>query len=262
MARSESKGPIYILPLPFEARKTPAEAVLDLLCLSGAPAGFQAIIVDVGLPEEAQLFKKFGHKVVGFEARKTQAERLRTQFREDSNVKIVHSALSNYSGDTVLFDAKDSASLLQTAVAGRLNSPESRKWQGTGRLEETVPVNTLDQFVHECDALKVDVQGSEPEVLMGAHDVFCHSSRSPVVYMEYCTRLREKNELMIGLHLLRGLGYNCYWSKPDFEYVTESFNFCGDLYCTRHLLRPTGKLPSGLPEHCIHTKVEGSRIVG
>lgn len=249
VGRSELKGPIYLLPLPFAARTTPAEAVLDLLCMSGAPAGFQATIVDVGLPDEAQEFRKFGHKVVGFEARKAHADRLTQTYLEDGDVTMIHSALSNYSGNTVLFDAYDSSSLLKTAVSE--NSVASRKWEGTGNLEEIVPVEILDTFVRECDAIKIDVQGNEPEVLMGAHDIFHHARRSPVVFMEYCTKLREKKELMIGLHLLRGLGYTCYWSRSDFVYVTESMNFCGDVYCSRHLLTPIDVMFSHLPAHCV-----------
>jgi hypothetical protein len=66
--------------------------------------------------------------------------------------------------------------------------------------------------------MKIDTQGVEPEIFMGSRQLLTSSSASSssssppplVIVTEYCTRLRVHEELSIGPHLLRGLGYTYY----------------------------------------------------
>lgn len=98
--------------------------------------------------------------------------------------------------------------------------------------ESIVPVSTLDAFVQSADAMKIDTQGTEPEIFMGAEKVFTSGKPFPLI-MEYCSRLRNFAQLEIGVHISRGLGYQSY-ARKQFT-LSEESNFCGDFYCAKEL---------------------------
>jgi hypothetical protein len=167
-----------------------------------------------------------------------------------SRVHLHRTALSNYTGTTELFDAATSSSLLKGAVVN--GAIEERKFLRSGQRVEVVPVTTLDDHFRSLASsrsngdsspvlsvvgMKIDTQGVEPEILMGAQSILGNpASRPRVVVIEYFTRFRAFDELSVGLRLLIGLGYYCYYEQGaalgTSMVVTPETEFEGDFYCT------------------------------
>lgn len=172
----------------------------------------------------------------------------------------MHAAVSNRTGMADFYLAHDSSSLIKSAVKG---GTELDRWKSTNMATESVPVIQLDNYVRRCDAMKLDTQGNEPEILMGAESILTGSPDGlPVIYYEYCTHLRDVNELNTGIHLLRGLGYTCYtWytedlvgaerlRRPDPRItVDRDAAFCGNIVCTRAPW-PSHQKQQPLPSKC------------
>lgn len=77
---------------------------------------------------------------------------------------------------------------------------------GTAKNGERVDVITLDEFqLARCNLIKIDVEGAEAEVLLGARQTIerCH----PVLFVENNTIDRSR-EIIETIH---GLGYKCWW---------------------------------------------------
>jgi hypothetical protein len=160
------------------------------------------------------------------------------------HITLCYTALGNVSNVTMhMYNALDSSSLLSSAVQSTMEKPKFEKF---GQTMVTVHVEQLDTFLFGNDynntittkaaaptttpkspsaqqqhprqrfvAVKIDTQGVEPKIFMGSRQVLTSSSTSSsspspfVIVTEYCTRLRVYEELSIGPHLLRGLGYTC-----------------------------------------------------
>jgi len=126
--------------------------------------------------------RHFGHPVLAFECRNDEYERLRIQFENDTQVRLVNACVSDRPGLTALHRAGDSSSLLPAAVA---RGPEALKAR-SDRISfnasgiETVRMVTLDGLLSDgpdgmpdisglpVGIIAVDVQGAEPMVLRGA----------------------------------------------------------------------------------------------
>lgn len=82
---------------------------------------------------------------------------------------------------------------------------------------EEIPVVTLDSVqLLRCRLLKIDVEGMETEVLLGAKETI--ASCRPLLYVE--NDRVEKAEQLIAL--LRELGYTLYWHTPPL-YLPNNF---------------------------------------
>jgi hypothetical protein len=169
------------------------------------------------------------------------AKQLPTNLQD--HIALYHTALGNVSNVTMsMYNALVSCSVLSCAVQSKKEKP---KFEKSGQTMETVLMEQLETFLFGNDnnnttttnaaaptttekspsaqqqqqqrivAMKIDTQGVEPEIFMGSRQLLTSSSTSSsspspfVIVTEYCTRLRVYEELSIGPHLLRGLGYTC-----------------------------------------------------
>jgi hypothetical protein len=233
----------------------------QLLKLLGANPSTNCTVIDIGLPMESITFATSGYLVQAFEARvrgyadvSEKLQALEASIRQ--RIQLHHTALSNFTGTTDLFDAEDSSSLIRGAVVNF--GAEKVKFERTGQRVETVPVTTLDHHLRSLAAsrdddsapaltasivgIKIDTQGAEPEIFMGAESILSSPATRPrVIVMEYCARLRSYDELSVGVHLLHGLGYSCYYQQGfgigASMVITAESGFCGDFYCTHQPLK-------------------------
>jgi FkbM family methyltransferase len=243
---------VYKSPVRFEHPVDNGFRLMQLLELLGVdpatnPRASPSTIIAIGLRTESLWFARAGYHVHAFEARqegcKLVSERLTKLIPSmRSQVQLHLTALSNYAGTTDIYDANDSSSLLRGAVIN--GRREKRKF--TGRVE-TVPVTTLDLVFRSLDpklatsvvGMQVDTQGVEPEIFMGAQSILENPATRPrVIVTEYTSRFRKFEELSVGLHLLIGLGYTCYYDQGKESTLGESTvisptnEFDGDFYCT------------------------------
>jgi FkbM family methyltransferase len=117
-----------------------------------------------------KVFKKLGARVIAVEPQRDCAAFLRQAFRGDSSVTVIESACSDYQGraqiriatyDTVSSLSADWISAVTTT--GRFGPIE---WNRAADVE----VTTLDSLIRAYGApafIKIDVEGSEAEVLKG-----------------------------------------------------------------------------------------------
>jgi FkbM family methyltransferase len=140
--------------------------------------------------------------VVAFEPVAVHAHRLRRNLARNglANIEVVAVALSDRSGRAALW-----AEEIAPGLVGGKSSLVRRSFPGH---ELEVPVDTLDAYVarrglDRIDLLKVDVEGSELEVLAGSRDVL--SSRQPTVIVEFND---EESRTRVEA-FLRELGYRC-----------------------------------------------------
>lgn len=142
-------------------------------------------------------------------------EKLSRKMEGDAHSHIHKVALSDKKGKGVLNSNLSSAtnSLLPTDKRGAL-------YWGEGLLdtkdEVEVTTTTIDAFCHEnditkIDILKMDVQGAEYSVLMGAKDMLARQ-RVSLIYTELiiCPSYAGQHKLQEYLVLLDSLGYDFY----------------------------------------------------
>jgi FkbM family methyltransferase len=250
---------VYETPVPFEQKANDLRLLqlLNYLSLEDPSidpiASPGATVIDIGLPTESMTYAKAGYQVQAFEARQQGYDLVmgflnQLNATERGRVHLHRTALSNYTGTTDIFDANDSASLLKGAVVN--GGVEEQKFIRHGGRMETVPVTTLDQHFRSLASpssvvgMKVDTQGVEPEIFMGAQSLLGNPAAQPrAIAMEYCTRFRPFEESSVGVHLLIGLGYTCYYEQGTNHgaslVITAETYFEGDLYCTNVPLRAT-----------------------
>jgi FkbM family methyltransferase len=115
-----------------------------------------------------------GHvEVIGFEPDDAECRRLKLLYRGRSNVRFVPLALGSERGSRQLYVTADpaAASLYQPDEETIRRRPELRSATVTGTVE--ISLVTLDEWTREAgipavDAIKLDVQGAELDVLRGA----------------------------------------------------------------------------------------------
>jgi FkbM family methyltransferase len=154
-------------------RKKSAFDVQRALCQRPRP-----VILDVGanvgqtVTEYRRLFPD--GKIYAFEPFPESFLTLKRSFSEDNNITPLELALSDHSGETILFsnNVAGTNSLLKT------DERAERYWSDIVRTKDSVPVKieTLTNFcssysIEKIDILKIDVQGNELNVLRGALDL-------------------------------------------------------------------------------------------
>ena len=105
-------------------------------------------MLDVGaaFSGESILGHKLGLQVVAFEARESEYSQIVAATRRFRHVEVLHAAVTDRSGPVTLNMARDSSSLLKSAVEGVREAPKARRER---QKTMTVPGVTLDEVVAE-----------------------------------------------------------------------------------------------------------------
>ena len=188
--------------------------VIEFLIAHGAMADpararGELTMADVGAAFGGELLigNRLGFRVVSFEAMRPEFDRLNASWaRLAPRVRLVHAAVSNASAGAMrMFAAGDSSSFHAGAVAGRLEQGKMPDELGARVVE--VAVTSLDAELRGRAALvRVDVQGHEYEVLLGALGTL--RCARPALYFEYRKKYRGADSPRV-LCLARELGYEC-----------------------------------------------------
>lgn len=148
-----------------------------------------------------------GGRVVAFEPSEQNLKYLRKNVQDIVNILVEPIAASDYVGQADLFVEDltgQNTSLVEDYHVLEKNQ-ESAGLQAN-IVRESVPVTTLDAYCETHglapDFIKIDVEGAEESVLLGALETL--RMHRPVILVEITRRHRE----VYGL--LRGLGYQCF----------------------------------------------------
>jgi len=135
-----------------------------------------------------------------------------------TNITLVEAALSNSNGRENLFEGSGSGqhSLLKQADG-------QRAWcVNTYRLDDYLAAEGIDQM----DAIKIDVEGAEWQVLEGARGTLQRCK--PVVYLDVHQLPRQQYAEIFAL--FHGLGYTISHSSSPMEILTTLPETAADLF--------------------------------
>jgi len=144
------------------------------------------IILDVGahIGDTTELYRKYfsQSKIFCFEPFPESCDALKKRFINDSTINIVETALGS----------KDETKTLYVSNFSNLNSlkkPNERAWGFADNKSVDVETTTLDQFcfandIKHIDILKLDVQGSELDILLGSKTILEKGNIS-LIYVEW-----------------------------------------------------------------------------
>jgi FkbM family methyltransferase len=118
-------------------------------------------------------------KVFSFEPQSSSCEILRSRFSRNERVQICDAALGSEAGSAELYFSSDRESTASLHEVRTLNSLRS----------ETVRVTTIDRFctdkgIGHIDILKIDTEGHEMDVLLGAAEML-GSDRISAIQFEF-----------------------------------------------------------------------------
>lgn len=143
----------------------------------------ELVVVDVGCRWGfAPHWEALGSHValIGFDADETEVVRLRESFADRTGMRFYARTLGAKRGRATLIRTHEAAgtSVLRTDRARLTHIPDHGEGRVTG--EETVEVSTLDEWMDEdgltrVDALKLDTQGSELDILRGSTQALRHA---------------------------------------------------------------------------------------
>lgn len=146
----------------------------------------EGIVVDVGANGgvETRLALDSHRKVVSVECLSDAYITLHRMFSANTNVTLVHACAGDKAGARTLNLADDSSSLIESNVQfGPERRKAHRKHNTIRRHKEVVLVMPLDQMITDKVALlKIDVQGFENEVILGASSII--ERDSPLIIYE------------------------------------------------------------------------------
>ena len=134
-----------------------------------------ALVFDIGASrgDWTAVFRSLGATVVAVEPVRETADELRRRFRKDAGVKVVEKAVTATTQPVTLH--VNAIPELCSISAGWIEATErSGRFSGWGSQwveHRTVPATTVDQLIAEFGRprfCKIDVEGSEAEVLGGA----------------------------------------------------------------------------------------------
>jgi len=172
--------------------------------------------------------------IYGFEPSRSVFPILRAKFSGNTNIKLFEMALGSAPGESVFYEHP----LDETSTLSPPNSDS--KWQKTkNRLlfigknnqftETIVPVTTVDEFfefnnLSKIDLLKIDVEGFEYDVLLGATNTLTKGAIKAIQIERHVDDLRLDRTSVIR-NLLKAFGFEIRIS------IKHSFgNFYEDLY--------------------------------
>jgi FkbM family methyltransferase len=174
--------------------------------------------IDVGANSGSYLhhLKRHARRVVAFEPIASTADRIR---RFNPSVEVHTCALSDVSGQLILHVPHLDGAPVLTRCS--LNSDAN---PGFETRPQAVEVRRLDEFrIQNVGALKIDVEGHELRVILGAEETI--ASSKPVLLVEIEERHHPGRSLEI-IDRVRRLGYDCYYFDIDDELVDANhFDF-------------------------------------
>lgn len=144
------------------------------------------VIFDVGahIGDTTELYRKyfFGSRIYCFEPFSESFDTLKKRFVNDSTINIVEKALGS----------KDETKTLYISNLSNMNSlqkPKELAWGFSNKKSVDVEITTLDQFCYKndikhIDILKLDVQGSELDILFGSKTILEKGNIS-LIYVEW-----------------------------------------------------------------------------
>lgn len=142
-----------------------------------------ATIFDIGahVGEYSIPLQMAGHHVFGFEPNALSINRFQQNCLEnDVSINISHQGISDHNGTQNFY--RSSFSKLSA-----FDQNAATRWGATIESSVEIPVNTLDSLIEEDypvpEAIKIDVEGHEWNVLQGAESVL--STAKPLVVLEY-----------------------------------------------------------------------------
>ena len=113
---------------------------------ASARHGLTLLDVGAAFSGESILGHKLGFQVIAFEARESEYSQIIAATRRFRHVEVLHAAVTDRSGPVTLNMARDSSSLLKSAVEGVREAPKARRER---QKTMTVPGVTLDEVVAE-----------------------------------------------------------------------------------------------------------------
>jgi FkbM family methyltransferase len=98
-------------------------------------------------------------------------------------------------------------------LGSRTNSGAWSSEKGDREIEETIQLRTLDSFELEPDLIKIDVEGSQRAVLIGATETLKRCKPTIIVEVEDENRKRKVTKFLkdLGASLARNYGKDCMY---------------------------------------------------
>jgi FkbM family methyltransferase len=180
----------------FKTYIKPEDVVLDV----GANIGYFTRILSAIVGSKG--------RVHAFEPMPSAIRLLKKNTETLDNVTLHEVALSNKEGTSDFFITK----------YGDVSSFGRDTHSASAKLI-SVKTDTIDNIIKEeirIDLIKIDVEGYEYEVLMGAMETI--RMKRPLLYFEYVDRYTQDRGITIEnfRSLLKPLGYSLGWISPDF----------------------------------------------
>ncbi len=138
---------------------------------SFVPAGGLAVDIGAHVGNRTRAFAALGARVVALEPQPPLAAFLTRVFSRNPNVEVIASAVGAEVGTTRLFLCEGNPTVATTSSEWAAAAPDKAGWEHIAFTDTaTVPQTTLDALVERFgtpDFVKIDVEGSEDEVLAG-----------------------------------------------------------------------------------------------
>jgi len=172
-----------------------------------------------------------------FDPSESAIEALRPRFKAYSVLEVIHSAVGKISGYATLFEEPNSGEM-SSLVPGV---------SSTDAIKKQVKIVTLDEEA-ECrnlkyiDFLKIDAEGYDLHVLLGAYNLLYHQ-KIGYVQFEYNSSWAPANStLSAALNFLSSVGYHVFLLRPgrlvnlDYDLYGEYFNYSNFVAVSPHKL--------------------------
>ncbi|MCV0383313.1 MAG: FkbM family methyltransferase [Erythrobacter sp.] len=179
------------------------------------PPGRKNIMLDVGANVGAHslFFAKLFERVVAFEPNPDVFGRLERNITLNPQTLVEPHCIGLSDHDAELVFYKPAYENQGTGTFDRESAPVHYDLL-------KLPVTTGDSLVYDdigrVDAIKVDVQGFEPQVLAGLCRTLCTSR--PIVWIEISSSTREELSRRGGLSMLLPSGYRIFRFNHDYRY--------------------------------------------
>jgi FkbM family methyltransferase len=189
------------------------------------------IIIDVGANIHPYGMELPSVQVFALEPNKKSFTQLRKNTKNHGNIRCFPIGLSNKKGKATLYDISNDGSELATLSKGNL-----KKLWDVKLTESQITLTTLDEFVekqkiHSIDLLKIDTEGNEYNVLLGAKKTLSKKKIKMILFeinqMNAYNRvfLRDFMELLKGFAFYRLLPDGIVSLEPYLPITHELFAF-------------------------------------
>ena len=184
------------------ARRARKDQELELLPAFSSAGCFVDIGANVGLWSATGA--RYFSRIVAFEP--SQSLALGLQRSLPHNVEVISVALSDHDG-TATF----STPILDGAIRDTRATLEATAVEDGSAVVETVKIRTLDSFeLADIDLIKIDVEGHEEGVLLGAQKTIDREKPVLIIEIEERHHLGKSEEIA---NSLVTLGYNMFYLK-------------------------------------------------